>query len=282
MNSETVKHQPNRFATLNLTNSKDITDLLHYVHNEAQSIKPEGVTVFDFYSMDDLNHADKWEYEPFDYRVNPYGFRMEELPKEVDIAVFGCSFTFGIGMPEHLLWHSLLAKDLKVSCANFGIAGASVKTIIDTFLIVSKHVKIKKAIFLFPPFMRFQVAKTNVEGVTSHFDVIPGHKSQLCRRYGIDGDMVYKTLPNEELFKVAKDSLYLAEYIAKDRDIEIFYSCWEDESWYFIENMKFEYAKLLPRWMTPDDCHGDLARDRMHPGPKHHKYWSLSINRFLK
>lgn len=273
------------FAQFNLLDSSNILDVRYFTANEikAQSIKPDGVTIFDFYSMADLNCADKWPHDQFDYRMNYLGFRMEEVPKEVDIAVFGCSFTFGLGLPKEMLWHSLLSKELNQTCLNFGLAGASVKTIIDIFLIVSKHIKIKKAIFLLPTFTRMQVAKHNqLSNTVQNLSAIPGHESQLCIAYGIDTHNLFKSVPNEELFKIAKNEIYLAEYIAKDRGIETYFGAWEEESAGFLSLMDLKHSTKLPAWYTPAECVGDLARDQMHPGPKHHQYWFNSIKHLIK
>ena len=60
------------FAQLNLLDSTDILDVRYFTANEirVQSIKKDGVTIFDFFSMDDLNYADKWQHQPFDYKMN--------------------------------------------------------------------------------------------------------------------------------------------------------------------------------------------------------------------
>ena len=273
------------FAQLNLLDSTDILDVRYFTANEirVQSIKKDGVTIFDFFSMDDLNYADKWKHPPFDYKMNYLGFRMEEVPKEVDIAVFGCSFTFGLGLPTEMLWHNLLAKELNMSCANFGVAGASAKTIIEIFLIVSKHIKIKKAIFLLPTFTRMQIAKHNeLSNRVQNLSAIPGHESQLCVAYGIDTHVLFKALPNEELYKIVKNEIYLAEYVANNRGIETYFGAWEEESANFLEIMNLKYGTKLPQWHTPAECVGDLARDQMHPGPKHQEYWFNNIKDIIK
>jgi hypothetical protein len=283
--TEDLIKKPNNFARLNLLDSKDISDVLLFTKPEIipHAIKPTGATEFDYYTINDLKYAHEWPHPHFGYTMHNLGFRFSELPEEVDIAVFGCSFTFGLGLPEDKLWHSIVSKNLGMTCVNFGLAGSSVQTIIDVFLIVSKHVKIKKAVFLFPPFTRYQVARGDKETDNYiHLSAIPSHKSELCTSYGVNTFDLYKSLPHEELFKNSKNAIYLAEHIAKLRDIKIFYGAWEDESFYFISHMNFEYATLLPRWFTTDECQGDLARDQQHPGIKHHAYWASMIERFLK
>jgi hypothetical protein len=60
------------------------------------------------------------------YQFNSAGFRSREIdPAAPGFAVFGCSFTVGIGLPEYELYHYYLGKKLKLPVDNFGILGAS-------------------------------------------------------------------------------------------------------------------------------------------------------------
>ena len=60
------------------------------------------------------------------YEFNSEGFRSREIdPAAPGFAVFGCSFTVGIGLPEYELYHYHLGKKLKLPVDNFGVLGAS-------------------------------------------------------------------------------------------------------------------------------------------------------------
>lgn len=272
------------FANLNVLDSLSLTDTHHYSKLEAKDkvIADTGTTTFDFYSIDDLKYAGEWG-EPFTYVVNQHGFRFEEIPTETDLAVFGCSFTFGLGLPKEMLWHNILAKELNLSYLNFGMCGASIKSIIDVFCIVSKHIKIKRAIFLLPSLMRTQLAKTHPSKDTvDYLSAIPGHNSHLCNSYGLDTESYYKSLPEEELQKDAKEAVYLSEYIAQHRNIDIYYNSWDPDTQKLLKSMKLKNGVVVPDWWTPDYLQGDVARDKMHPGPNHHKYWANEIKPFIK
>ena len=94
--------------------------------------------------------------------------------------------------------------------------------------------------------------------------------------------MLFKALPNEELYKIVKNEIYLAEYVANNRGIETYFGAWEEESANFLEIMNLKYGTKLPQWHTPAECVGDLARDQMHPGPKHQEYWFNNIKDIIK
>lgn len=273
------------FAKLNLLDSSDITDVHHYSKLESKQLGNVGsdIAVYDFYSIDDLKYADQWPHEQFDYRINNHGFRYNETPPAVDIAVFGCSFTFGTGLPAHMLWHNILADSRNETCLNFGIPGASIKSITDVFCIVSKHIKIKKAIFLLPSNSRIQIAKTHPsEEKVDYLSAIPGHDSKLCAYYNLDTNGLYKYLPDEETMKVAKDQVYLTEYLAKNRGIDLYYSSWDPTTYELLSKMDLKHSTLLPPWWTPVELVEDKARDNYHPGPGHHKYWFNDIKELIK
>jgi hypothetical protein len=265
---------------LNLLDSASIDDALLYTTASANlsTLPKDTITHIDYFTIDDMKYADTWH--EFGYEVHHLGFRFTELPKEVDIAVFGCSFTFGIGLPQEMLWHSLLQK----KAINFGLPGASAKTALDLFLIVSKHIKIKQAIILLPSLDRMQIAKNNPNtNEVAHLSIIAGYQSKVAEHYSIDGTAIYKAVPDEERHKIFVEQTYLSEYVAKHRDIELYYSSWDSATYQVIRDMNFTHAKVLPEWISesPELIKSDLARDKLHPGPKHHQIWANKIKDLL-
>lgn len=60
------------------------------------------------------------------YEFNSQGFRSREINVDTrGIAVFGCSFTTGIGLPAYELYHYYLGLQIKLPVDNFGVLGAS-------------------------------------------------------------------------------------------------------------------------------------------------------------
>ena len=72
------------------------------------------------------NWLDVEQNSKLTYNFNSQGFRSREITTEHrGFAVFGCSFTMGIGLPYDELYHEQLAKELKLPADNFGVNGAS-------------------------------------------------------------------------------------------------------------------------------------------------------------
>mgnify|MGYP006108854359 CR=1 FL=1 len=67
-----------------------------------------------------------WIDRNIEYSFNSYGFRSREIDiSNPGFAVFGCSFTSGIGLPVDELWPVRLSKELSIPVDNFGVLGAS-------------------------------------------------------------------------------------------------------------------------------------------------------------
>jgi hypothetical protein len=259
-----------KFCRLNVLNSKSLDDVIHFT---TPFTNEEGYTT-PYFGIKDDKYLDQWKYEDFSYTFNKYGFRYLPLKDHADIGAFGCSFTFGQSMPESRLWHSLLSKNTNNTVLNFGVAGKSIKTIVDIFAIVTSHIKIKKAIFLLPPIHRIQLLMTE-DNLTFYRDFYPMSNDTTS-------SSIFKFLPETEMINVAKSNIYLAEHIAKLRNIEIYFATWNSSISTLLKNMNLEYAKVLPEWTAiPENPHLDKARDMEHPGPLHHERWESLIRPYF-
>jgi hypothetical protein len=279
------------FAQVNFLTSDDINNVkkltLCTTRHDLRISAPVQVECF---SPREHEHKDSWPYPHFDYSISELGFRGENvLPADVDIAAFGCSFTFGQGLAEYMTWPKLLANVLGMSVYNFGQPATGVKNIADLFAILTNHVKIKHAVFLFPPYHRLQIAAKNQR--TNSVDilpVLPNYDGSIKSRYSVNGDDIYKALPDEELLKIFKDSVYLIDYLAKLKGIKTYYSSWDKDTYQFLKQMNRDLP-VLPEWTARSVYTGvieylndDLARDMLHPGIRHHENWTWQIKDFIK
>ena len=241
---------------------------------------------FDYASYDDIKYAPTWEYPHFNYSINRYGFRTtNNIPTEIDTAAYGCSFTYGLGLPESMLYHTLLGKELNQSVMNFGINGASVESITDVFLITSKHIKVKQAVFLLPSFDRCQITVTDPKtNQLLYISLIPNFIPTTAKEFGLNGDMIYKYIPDEERIKTFVNCMYLIDFISQVRNIKVYLSSWEEKTHDVLKTLKFNNSVVLPRWESKsgEQAATDLARDRKHPGPIHHKQWVDLIKDYIK
>jgi hypothetical protein len=67
-----------------------------------------------------------WVDHKIEYQYNAQGFRSREIDlTQPGFAVFGCSFTQGLGLPVDELYHERISKELSLPVDNFGVFGAS-------------------------------------------------------------------------------------------------------------------------------------------------------------
>lgn len=269
------------FDKLNLLKSKSLNDITAFGPFKTEVIGHDT----DFFGTDDIDYAHLWPYAPFNYKINDNGFRGATFPTETDIAAFGCSFTFGSGLPDYMLWHHGLSNELGKTSVNFGVPAASIESIIDIFLIASTHIKMKSAVFLFPHYTRMQIAKKHP--VTARIDYLNTDvrcASVINKAYGLDSEYLYRGIPLEEMYKSCKNKIHLLEHIAKERGIDTYISSWSSNTYNLLTELELESAILLPEWSSPsmEFADEDKARDSKHPGPKHHALWVDKIKSYIK
>ena len=238
------------------------------------------------FTTSEKENKDSWEHEDFDYKLSELGFRdknlVDDVDFDIDLAVFGCSYTFGIGLPQNTIWYNQL--DSNLTTYNFGQPGASIKVIADIFHIVSSHIKIKKAVFLLPNYTRSMVAYNNPErqkdSDAEFVHLLPNmaRLPTLYKQYQDIHNAYYKYTSDNEFVRVMKDEVYLIEQMSKFKNIELFLSSWDNPTYRILSSMNLRYATILKQFTWPiDESKKVLARDKMHAGIPHHKYWANQI-----
>lgn len=269
-----------KLLKLNLYNSSSLDDVKLYISKNLLPHKNQaGMVEYEYFGLGEQENLDKWLHPNFTYSINPYGFRFNtfELLKGANIGAFGCSFTFGQGLPTCMLWHDIIGKYLDKSVINFGTPAASISSVCDIFSIVTKHIKIDSAIMLLPSYSRLQLAKYSDNEELGILNCVPNTRGRFNSIYRIDDLEILKMIPDDELLKQAKNSIYQAEHIAKERNIKLFVSSWDLDTYRSLEQMDLYHAVLMPIWQSSQDLTKDFARDYRHPGPKHHKSFADNI-----
>lgn len=115
----------------------------------------------------DLNGPDLrkyWLEDDYEYRRNKYCFRSSEFKENEQLLFAGCSHTYGMGVPEDMIWGVQIANRLNLSYSNLGIPGASVSTIVNNIFAYFRlfgHPKI--LVIIFPNFERLMLpVNTNI------------------------------------------------------------------------------------------------------------------------
>jgi len=265
----------------NLLDSESLDEVVSYTKVEHKTLSNEPYKT-DYASLEEIEHAGEWSGEHFDYYFNRYGFRFsDDIPNKIDIGAFGCSFTAGLGLPTYMLWHQLLSNN----SLNFGVSGASTKTVMDLFLITSKHIQMDKAVFLLPSYNRIQLACTHPTlNRVSYLSLVPALQSKLALFHGVDCDGVFKNITDEEQVKLFKNDVYLVDHISKERGIKVYMSSWDSKTYEILQQLKVKNIVVLPAWCSTskEQADTDLARDKKHPGPIHHQQWVDKIKELIK
>ena len=105
-----------------------------------------------------------WLSSNIDYKFNDDGFRSDSFfKKKGGIMFLGCSFTFGIGVPEANTFASLVSKKFNQTCFNFGLPAATNDT---AFRLADSWIPILQpflVVLLSPPPMRFELLGYDVK-----------------------------------------------------------------------------------------------------------------------
>jgi hypothetical protein len=105
--------------------------------------------------IDMIRHG--WlDYPLFTYQFNSFGFRCREFTTEPSIMFLGCSYTVGIGLPIETIWPELISAQLKMQCANLGIAGSSCDTAFRLCHGYIDKIKPKIVVLMNPPAIRME------------------------------------------------------------------------------------------------------------------------------
>lgn len=275
------------FARTNFLKSKTIDDLkkLSICTTRPDLSIADNIEIR-YFNPNEYHNKDSWEYQNFTYNVSKLGYRGNNIPSLIELAAFGCSYTFGQGLPEELTWHNIVANELSYVSYNFGQPAANVKSIADIFFILLNHVKIKHAVFLLPPYHRLQVA-SSINGKVELIPILPNYKGLFESGFPISSNEIYRSLSDETLLNIFKDTIYTIEVIADIYDCKVHFSSWDHMTYNFLSSMDLT-STLLPEWnsafnpTTEESLENDFARDKLHPGPKHHKKWAKQIIPYIK
>ena len=133
-----------------------------------------------------------------EYEVNSYGYRGKEFSSTNDFIFAGCSFTYGLGVPEETVWGNIVANKLSLSSsAPVAKPGASISWIVERlFAYFSEFGHPKYLLCLMPSAHRFVVP---IDGL-----VLKGHPLEgEPGTFGEGGQKIYngQVLTNKEILE---------------------------------------------------------------------------------
>jgi hypothetical protein len=207
----------------------------------------------------------------FYYYINEIGFR-DQYPsvKESDIlSFFGCSFTYGVGVPTENTFYKNIAGDN--SFLNLGDPGASTQKIALIFLAACRVWKIKTAVITLPPWFRFGYTDkaNNFMPIVASDDPYSSKETEQVRL------ALHRDFSDQYHYASIRDSLSLILETARTQNINLIIGSWDSETLEIIEAVT-GYKGPLWDWQLQD-----RGRDKLHPGINSHALYGKLIKSYL-
>lgn len=200
-----------------------------------------------------------------DYFINELGFR-GKIKNSPEIIGIGCSFTFGMGVPENGVWTNILADSVGIDILNLGAPGHTVKKICELAIrYISKSNKPKTIFAFFPSFFRgmmiedinfykssrdmSQNKQTKIEKQTSFYPIIHYDRSQNSMFFkntdsakffkSKDKDVPYmeNVLSPHQLISDAIDSISTLQDFCYSHGIKLYWSTWDIPTTILMDNL---------------------------------------------
>lgn len=245
--------------------SKNILNYYQYNdHNEFYLLK-------NFSNIGYFGAFKSFEYKPFSegphnrnkvktlddcntYDINELGLR-GTFNINAEIIGAGCSFTFGVGIPEEGTWVKLLQNKINKNIINFGLPGHSVTAICQSLISYCTNYNIPKKIFcVFPDlfrsifiedfeyysskkWVREQVEnyRLNLTSVNPSIYFNPTENKMYSTIEDRSIHAIEDALSPHQLIINSIDSIALLEYFCKTNEIELFWTTWDPGSAYIID-----------------------------------------------
>jgi len=233
----------------------------------------------------------------FSYTVNSIELRCKEFDNidftKPTIVAMGCSFTFGIGLPQEAIWCEVLAKRLRddgidLQLINLSAAGDGTDRLVRLLSQTQHLIKdVDLIIGLLPGSERTELFLTHMKKPTTvyiHSGTSQDEKTRL------ENYLTNFVMDNNWLSYQTNKNLYIFELFAKVHNSSIILDSWSEL-----------FIKELPRFVNPrfraffpippelNFSRGDpsgtkfkQARDGMHSGPMQHKQYADSIYEQVK
>ena len=180
-------------------------------------------------------HGDQWKEFPetkgynvyFDYdeETNSTGFRDSEVEEDVDICYYGCSMTYGVGLPLEARWTTIIDNHFNFKSNNFGISGLGAEEMLKVFMATSRFVKMKKAVFLFPTIHRYTIPYQTKEG-TIIVQMHPSVPDYFNQEGLLETFTHFYSLPDTYFLDKYKIAINTIMYIAELKGIDLYFSTW--------------------------------------------------------
>jgi len=215
----------------------------------------------------------------WNYYINPYGFRdpWNIGSTNTKIGFYGCSFTFGVGLPTHQTFSHLVKEKLtpnQVDIFNIGVGGGSIHRIAKLLAGSIELLELDLVVLTLPTYLRFLVIDENLW----YHDLLPNFKITHSNELDAKRDHLYKLFSEHDFESIAGDYIQWMLAELSKKNIKSVWSSWDEATYNVIK------AYVDPSMMFPKFSHieGDVARDQVHPGPIVHNLYADQIVDVIK
>ncbi len=236
-------------------------DMLYYsnLHNRANlEMAFPGVGTFKYLNKAEEDRSKK-EYKEFSYEINDMGFRGKYPNQDTKniLGFFGCSITFGEGLPEEDNFPYHLGNYYNSPILNLGMCGAGARRIALIFQAATRIWDIETAVITLPDWGRFNY----VDRENNLLSILPPHRhgSEECEKVR---NSLIKHFSDQFLMSETKDAISFIVSIAKEKNIKLILGSWELGTREITKAiLNYEAAPFIYQVSV------ETARDNVHPGP---------------
>jgi hypothetical protein len=208
------------------------------------------------------------------YNISELGFRLENPIDFIGkgVGVFGCSVTYGIGVPAEKTFCAQLQEKTGLPVYNFGIPGGGIQKITKAFVALNNQFKLKTAVFIMPSMHRFELIgledfdEIYTESYVPHFTPVNADRQAIY-------DLAYTHYDNLDFLDEFVKNMALIKANAKVHGTEVHFLTWDlalrdlAATYQIKDLLKYRIVHFLE---TSEKVQGlkvtDFARDGYHPG----------------
>jgi hypothetical protein len=266
----------------NLNNFEELRLLSLYLMNKSTNLICKSPTRFEFlHSLEERqsNEAMKkgitdFKIEDVQYDLSELGYRILNPLEEIknSIGVFGCSYTFGVGVPYEKVYSTLLQDKLKRPVYNFGIPGGNIQKIAKAFCSINNFYRLDTAVFVLPSLYRYEFIREDGDYFYQE-DLIPNYPPYNSPTVY---KMLYEEFDDTTFFNEYIKNINLIKYNAKISGTKIYITTWCKTTLELVKKYNLDLFNVEQvRFVESEEAQAginvtDFARDGYHPGIRSH------------
>lgn len=240
----------------------DLLPYSNYFNNYVDQGVTPGPGVHKFLNVAEETRSDP-NYKLFDYYINDIGFRdIYPTCGSRVFGFFGCSMTFGEGLPSEDNFPAVLANKFNMSCLNLGLPGIGAHRVAQVFAAAASVWTIDTALVTLPNWARFHYvdSQNNVKSIDLPYPT----KDKECELVRMS---ILREFSDQYMLSASKDAINYIITVAKLKNIKLILTSWDPDVSRMIEYTTGYSAPHYNLWEPGAPVvSGDHARDRTHPG----------------